>query len=69
MLHYHFAHQEEDKRIEDALEVHGTDWSDYDAVFANPGNQPRMEVGMYVCMCVVCMFVCMNIVVRPHCSC
>eukprot|EP00903_Cladosiphon_okamuranus_P014838 g13739.t1 len=44
VLHYHFAHKEENKSIEDALKVQGTELSDYDAVMANPGNEPRMEV-------------------------
>lgn len=43
LLHYHFAHKEEGKRIEDALRVHGTAYSDYDAIVANLGNEPRME--------------------------
>ena len=45
-LHYHFAHKEEDKSIEDALKIQGTEFSDYDAVIANLGNEPRMEVGV-----------------------
>ena len=43
VVHYHFAHREEGKQIEDALRVHGTKFSDYDAIFANPGNTPRLE--------------------------
>lgn len=42
IIHYHFAHKEEVKRIEDGLRVHGTKFSDYDAVVANAGNEPRM---------------------------
>ncbi|CAN0117785.1 unnamed protein product, partial [Hapterophycus canaliculatus] len=44
VLHYHFAHVEDNKQVEDALRVHGTEFSDYDAVVANPGNKPNMEV-------------------------
>ncbi|CAM9162932.1 unnamed protein product [Scytosiphon promiscuus] len=44
ILHYHFAHVENNKQVEDALKVHGTKFSDYDAVVANPGNKPNMEV-------------------------
>eukprot|EP00903_Cladosiphon_okamuranus_P014839 g13740.t1 len=43
VLHYHFAHREDDKSIDDALKIHGTELWDYDAVFANPGNRPRMQ--------------------------
>lgn len=46
VLCYHFAHKEGDKSIEDALKIQGTELSDYDAVIANPGNEPRMEVGI-----------------------
>eukprot|EP00752_Nemacystus_decipiens_P014381 g12791.t1 len=46
VLHYHFANDEEHKSIDDALEIHGTDFSDYDAVFANLGNPPRMKAPM-----------------------
>lgn len=42
-IHFYFAHKEGDKRIEDALDVHGTAFGDYDMVFANPGNTPHME--------------------------
>lgn len=47
-LHYYFAHKEEDKAIEDALEAHGTDYGDYHAVFANAGNKPRLEPLMMI---------------------
>lgn len=47
-LHYFFAHTEEDKAVEDALEAHGTDYGDYDAVFANAGNDPRLEPLMMI---------------------
>ncbi|CAN0123542.1 unnamed protein product [Ectocarpus fasciculatus] len=43
-IHYHFAHKEENKRIEDALSYRGTEYSSYDAVVGNLGNDPRMEV-------------------------
>lgn len=42
-LHYYFANHEEDKCIDHALEPHGTSFSDYDLVFANPGNLPSMN--------------------------
>ncbi|CAN0140993.1 unnamed protein product, partial [Pylaiella littoralis] len=44
ILQYHFSHKEENKRIEDAVEIHGSELSEYDAVVANVGNKPRMEV-------------------------
>lgn len=43
VLHFNFAHKEDEKRIEDALRVHGTKFSDYDVVIANLGNEPRMK--------------------------
>ncbi|CBJ26872.1 hypothetical protein Esi_0048_0094 [Ectocarpus siliculosus] len=43
-IHYHFAHKEENKRFEDALQYRGTEYSSYDAVVGNLGNDPRMEV-------------------------
>lgn len=48
MIHYHFAHKEDGKRIEDALRVHDTKFSDYDAIVANTGNEPRMETSEVV---------------------
>ena len=42
-MHFHFAHKEEGKRIENGLRAHGTSFSDYDAIVANTGNEPRME--------------------------
>lgn len=42
-VHYFFAHAEEDKRIAAALEEHNTTLASYDAVFANPGNDPIMD--------------------------
>ena len=47
-LHYHFAHKEEGKRIEDGLRAHGTQFSDYDAIVANPGNDPRLETNEFL---------------------
>ncbi|CAN0539569.1 unnamed protein product, partial [Ectocarpus sp. 12 AP-2014] len=43
-IHYHFAHKEENKRFEDALKYRGTEYSSYDVVVGNLGNDPRMEV-------------------------
>lgn len=42
-IHYHFAHKENKKRIEDGIAIHGTRFDDYDAVVANVGNDPRMQ--------------------------
>ena len=42
-IHYHFAHTEMSKRIEDGIRVHETGFGDYDAVVANSGNKPPME--------------------------
>lgn len=43
-MHYHFAHRETSKRLEDAIRVHGTGFEDYDMVVANPGNDPPVSV-------------------------
>lgn len=48
VLHYHFAHTDHHKDIDDALKVQGTELSNYDAVFANPGNRPQMKVPSHV---------------------
>lgn len=42
-LHYYFAHDQQNKTVDAALEAHGTSYQDYDIVFANPGNEPRMN--------------------------
>ena len=41
-MHYHFAHKETPKRLEDGIRVHGTRFEDYDVVIANSGNAPRL---------------------------
>lgn len=43
VVHFYFANRDEDKRITDALALHGKeDFSYYTAVFANPGNSPSI---------------------------
>lgn len=44
MLHYFFAHTQEDKHIESSLHYHGTtSMSYYDVVIANAGNPPYLN--------------------------
>ncbi|CAN0284373.1 unnamed protein product, partial [Ectocarpus fasciculatus] len=45
VMHFYFANRDEDKSITDALAPHDkVDFSDYTAVFANPGNNPSIKV-------------------------
>eukprot|EP00752_Nemacystus_decipiens_P009300 g8311.t1 len=44
IVHYYFSGGEANKSISDALSYHNNaTWSDYDAVFANGGNSPKMS--------------------------
>jgi len=48
VAHFFFAHDQPDKSLSDALAAHGGDragFSQYDAVFANQGNDPPLAAG------------------------
>jgi len=48
-IHFHTAHIESNKTMEDSFLYHDTDsFSDYDAVVANSGNTPFMDVDVMI---------------------
>lgn len=42
-VHYHFANNDNNKSVEQALEDFDTSFADYDFIIANAGNTPRMH--------------------------